>query len=131
MIDPVFAKSGGRPSQPFIVENRSRQPIGNDPFMHTNHSAAHLLTLRSHIRETIPLRSGLAVKMRTTNASVTDKTVMMSVELENLAQAECEFLVIKVEVQVSHAVVAPAFTNEVIIIIINGIEKCNINEVNI
>ncbi|CAO3648534.1 unnamed protein product [Cunninghamella echinulata] len=110
--DPVFAKSGGRPSQHFIVENRSRQPIGNEPFMHTNQSASHLLTLRSHIRETIPLRTGLAVKMRTTNASVTDKTVMMSVELENLAQAECEFLVSKVEVQVSHAVVAPAFTNE-------------------
>lgn len=79
----------------------------------TTTASPQLLTLRSHARETIPLRPGLFVKMRTTNASTTDKTVMMSVELENPVDAACEFSVTKVEVQVSHAVVAPAFTQEV------------------
>ncbi|RCH91389.1 hypothetical protein CU098_004319 [Rhizopus stolonifer] len=49
------------------------------------------------------------VKMRTTNASVAEKMVMMSIELENPAEAGCEFIVDKVEVQVSNAVVSPAF----------------------
>ncbi|KAI8339484.1 TRAPP trafficking subunit Trs65-domain-containing protein [Chlamydoabsidia padenii] len=111
--DPSFLASGGPPSQHFIMENRLRQTNGNDGGRSAATSTLQLLTLRSHVRETIPLRQGLLVKMRTTNASTTDKTVMMSVELENPVDAACEFSVTKVEVQVSHAVVAPAFTQEI------------------
>ncbi|CAO3596461.1 unnamed protein product [Absidia cylindrospora] len=111
--DPIFLEAGDRPSQHFIMENRLRQPNMNDGMMQTGHSTPQLLTLRSHVRESIPLRPGLMVKMRTTNASTTDKTVMMSVELENPLEADCEFSVSKVDVQVSHAVVAQAFTQEV------------------
>lgn len=65
--------------------------------------------LKKSVRENVSIRSGLIVKMRTTNASVADKMVMMSVELENPASVGCEFLVDKVEVQVSNAVVSMAF----------------------
>ncbi|SAM00026.1 hypothetical protein [Absidia glauca] len=115
--DPTFLTNGGPPSQHFIMENRLRHANGNNDggrsAAATTSATTQLLTLRSLVRETIPLRPGLLVKMRTTNASTTDKTVMMSVELENPVDAACEFSVTKVEVQVSHAVVAPAFTQEV------------------
>ncbi|KAI8077782.1 TRAPP trafficking subunit Trs65-domain-containing protein [Halteromyces radiatus] len=111
--DPTFVTPNGRPSQHFIMENRLRQPNGPDGMIQPQQAASHLLTLRSQIKETIPLRPGLMVKMRTTNVSVMDKTVMMSVELENPVDTGCQFTVSKVEVQVSNAVVAQAFTKEV------------------
>ena len=72
-----------------------------------------MLTLRRHVREMLAVRSGVNVKMRTTNASVADKMVMMSVELENPLETSSVFVVDKVEVQVSNAVVSVAFSNEV------------------
>ncbi|KAI8073965.1 TRAPP trafficking subunit Trs65-domain-containing protein [Gongronella butleri] len=114
--DPVFSMlSNQPPSQHFIMESRSRQANGSDAPATTAATApapAQFLTLRTQVRDAIPLRSGINVKMRTTNANVTDKTVMMSVELENPADAGCEFLLSHMDVQVSHAVVAPAFAKD-------------------
>ncbi|KAL0094466.1 TRAPP trafficking subunit Trs65-domain-containing protein [Phycomyces blakesleeanus] len=109
---PTFSSSGEKPLQRFVMEtSQSRQTNGS--FLPTSHSNAHLLTLRRHVRETIPVRSGLMVKMKTTNASVTDKTVMMSVELENPSDTGSVFMVDKIEVQVSHSVVSMAFAEEI------------------
>lgn len=51
--------------------------------------------------------------MRTTNASVVDKMVMMSVELENTVDAGCEFIVDKVDVMVSNSVVTMTSAKQV------------------
>lgn len=112
-IDPVFAE-GERPLQRFVMEGgQSRQPTGSSS---TTTSSATLnttpnsqLSMKRSVRENLSIRSGLNVKMRTTNASVAEKMVMMSVELENPAEVGCEFLVDRVEVQVSNAVVSMAF----------------------
>ncbi|KAG0173901.1 hypothetical protein DFQ30_006732 [Apophysomyces sp. BC1015] len=108
--DPMFSAQSQKPLQRFVMESHTRHASGS--FIQASHSSSQLLTLRRHIREMIPVRSGLAVKMRTTNASVTDKMVMMSVELENPTDAGCEFIVEKIDVQVSHAVVSVAFSEE-------------------
>ncbi|KAF7732170.1 hypothetical protein EC973_006425 [Apophysomyces ossiformis] len=108
--DPMFVFESQKPLQRFVMESQARQPMGS--FVQASQSSSQLLTLRKHVRETIPVRSGLVVKMRTTNASVTDKMVMMSVELENPPDAGCEFIVEKMDVQVSHAVVSMAFSKE-------------------
>ncbi|ORX62534.1 hypothetical protein DM01DRAFT_1297191 [Hesseltinella vesiculosa] len=115
--DPIFSVSGNNPpSQHFIMENRGRQPNGNDaaptPLTASTSTPSQFMTLRTQVFESIPLRSGVTVKMRTTNANVTDKTVMMSVELENPIEAGCEFLATHMDVQVSNAVVTPAFTKD-------------------
>ncbi|KAG2217497.1 hypothetical protein INT45_012615 [Circinella minor] len=107
--DPVFASTPLH--QRFVVEKHSRQSSGT--FSQNGHSTSQLLTLRRHVREMIAVRSGVNVKMRTTNASVADKMVMMSIELENPLETSCVFVVDKVEVQVSNAVVSVAFSNEV------------------
>ncbi|KAI8144330.1 TRAPP trafficking subunit Trs65-domain-containing protein [Fennellomyces sp. T-0311] len=107
--DPVFSTS--KLHQRFVVEKHSRQTSGG--FSQANHSTSQMLTLRRHVREMLAVRSGVNVKMRTTNASVADKMVMMSVELENPIETGCVFVVEKVEVQVSNSVVAVAFSKEV------------------
>lgn len=100
--------------QRFILENHSRQSGGSSSSLastsHMNNSSSQL-SLKRSVRENVSIRSGLVVKMRTTNASVADKMVMMSVELENPSSVGCEFLVDKVEVQVSNAVVSMAFNH--------------------
>ncbi|KAI7870149.1 TRAPP trafficking subunit Trs65-domain-containing protein [Spinellus fusiger] len=108
----TFASSSERPLQRLVIESpHSRQSTSS--FMPNHLSSAQLLALRRHVRETLPVRSGLVVKMKTTNASVTDKTVMMSVELENPLDADTIFVLERVEVQVSHSVVSRVFSNEV------------------
>lgn len=102
---------GERPVQRFVMESNTRQPSGSSSSstsnMNTNPSTQ--LSMKRSVRENLAIRSGLNVKMRTTNASVAEKMVMMSVELENPAEVGCEFLVDRVEVQVSNAVVSMAF----------------------
>ncbi|KAI9499058.1 TRAPP trafficking subunit Trs65-domain-containing protein [Zychaea mexicana] len=107
--DPVF--STAKLHQRFVIEKHSRQSSGS--FSQSSHSTSQMLTLRRHVREMLSVRSGVNVKMRTTNASVADKMVMMSVELENPLETSCSFVVDKVEVQVSNAVVSVAFSNDV------------------
>ncbi|KAI9255160.1 TRAPP trafficking subunit Trs65-domain-containing protein [Phascolomyces articulosus] len=107
--DPVFSSTPLH--QRFVVEKHSRQSSGT--FSQNSHTTPQMLTLRRHVREMLAVRSGINVKMRTTNASVADKMVMMSVELENPLETGCVFVVDKVEVQVSNAVVSVAFSNDV------------------
>ncbi|KAI7887429.1 hypothetical protein K492DRAFT_232888 [Lichtheimia hyalospora FSU 10163] len=107
--DPVFASPL---HQRFVVEKQSRQAASGS-FSQASHSTPHMLTLRRHVHETLAVRSGLNVKMRTTNASIADKMVMMSVELENPVETDCVFMVDKVEVHVSNSVVSSAFAKEV------------------
>lgn len=113
--DPVFASSDQeRPLQRFIVESHTRQPTGSTSSLTSSggsnlNTATSQLSMKRSVRENLAIRSGLVVKMRTTNASVAEKMVMMSVELENPAEVGCEFLVDRVEVQVSNAVVSTAF----------------------
>lgn len=110
-LDPVFASIENTLHQRFVVEKHSRQPssssFGNSP------SSSQMLMLRRHVREMLNIRSGINVKMRTTNASVVDKMVMMSVELENTVEAGCEFIVDKVDVIVSNSVVTMAFAKNI------------------
>lgn len=108
-LDPVFASPL---HQRFVVEKQSRQAASGS-FSQASHSTPHMLTLRRHVHETLAVRSGLNVKMRTTNASIADKMVMMSVELENPVETDCVFVVDKVEVHVSNSVVSTAFAKEV------------------
>lgn len=108
-IDPVFS-NGERPMQRFVMETNARQPSGSSSSTTTNMvTPSSQLSMKRSVRENLPIRSGVNVKMRTTNASVAEKMVMMSVELENPAEVGCEFMVDKVEVQVSNAVVSMAF----------------------
>lgn len=108
--DPVFSKQGDL-VQRFVVENQAR-PATETPMAPPANNISNLqLSLKRAIKEALPLRSGLAVKMRTTNASVAEKMVMMSVELENPPETGCEFIVEKVDVQVSNAVVSVAFNH--------------------
>lgn len=109
ILDPVFASPL---HQRFVVEKQSRQAASGS-FSQASHSTPHMLTLRRHVHETLAVRSGLNVKMRTTNASIADKMVMMSVELENPVETDCVFMVDKVEVHVSNSVVSSAFAKEV------------------
>lgn len=106
--DPVFSKQGNL-VQRFVVENQARPATGTPMAPPANNISNLQLSLKRAIKEALPLRSGLAVKMRTTNASVAEKMVMMSVELENPPETGCEFIVEKVDVQVSNAVVSVAF----------------------
>ncbi|GAA5817540.1 hypothetical protein MFLAVUS_011088 [Mucor flavus] len=107
--DPVFS-NGERPMQRFVMETNARQPSGSSSSTTTNMvTPSSQLSMKRSVRENLPIRSGVNVKMRTTNASVAEKMVMMSVELENPAEVGCEFMVDKVEVQVSNAVVSMAF----------------------
>ncbi|KAI7871408.1 TRAPP trafficking subunit Trs65-domain-containing protein [Mucor mucedo] len=108
--DPVFS-DGERPLQRFVMESNTRQPSGSSSSTTTNMNTtpSSQLSMKRSVRENLAIRSGLNVKMRTTNASVAEKMVMMSVELENPAEVGCEFLVDRVEVQVSNAVVSMAF----------------------
>lgn len=96
------------------MESHTRQPTGSSSSLTSNgnslNTASSQLSMKRNVRENLSIRSGLVVKMRTTNASVAEKMVMMSVELENPAEVGCEFLVDKVEVQVSNAVVSTAFS---------------------
>ncbi|KAL9540517.1 hypothetical protein MBANPS3_009633 [Mucor bainieri] len=115
--DPVFSSAGQeRPLQRFIMESHTRQPTGSTSSLTSSgggsnlNTAASQLSMKRSVRENLAIRSGLVVKMRTTNASVAEKMVMMSVELENPAEVGCEFLVDRVEVQVSNAVVSTAFS---------------------
>ncbi|CEP18778.1 hypothetical protein [Parasitella parasitica] len=111
--DPVFSANRERPLQRFIMESQARQHTGSTSSLTSNGSnlntATSQLSMKRSVRENLSIRSGLVVKMRTTNASVAEKMVMMSVELENSAEVGCEFLVDRVEVQVSNAVVSAAF----------------------
>ncbi|CAO0790741.1 unnamed protein product [Mucor circinelloides] len=111
--DPVFSSNQERPLQRFIMESHTRQPTGSTSSLTSTGSnlntATSQLSMKRSVRENLSIRSGLVVKMRTTNASVAEKMVMMSVELENPAEVGCEFLVDRVEVQVSNAVVSTAF----------------------
>lgn len=111
-IDPVFSSNQEPPLQRFIMENHTRQPTGSSSSL-TNggniNASSSQLSMKRSVRENLSIRSGLVVKMRTTNASVAEKMVMMSVELENPAEVGCEFVVDRVEVQVSNAVVSSAF----------------------
>ncbi|RCH94982.1 hypothetical protein CU097_011563 [Rhizopus azygosporus] len=108
--DPVFSKQGNL-VQRFVVENQARPATGTPMAPPANNISNLQLSLKRAIKEALPLRSGLAVKMRTTNASVAEKMVMMSVELENPPETGCEFIVEKVDVQVSNAVVSVAFNH--------------------
>ncbi|PHZ13811.1 uncharacterized protein RHIMIDRAFT_236859 [Rhizopus microsporus ATCC 52813] len=108
--DPVFSKQGDL-VQRFVVENQARPTTGTPMAPPANNISNLQLSLKRAIKEALPLRSGLAVKMRTTNASVAEKMVMMSVELENPPETGCEFIVEKVDVQVSNAVVSVAFNH--------------------
>ncbi|KAI8388018.1 TRAPP trafficking subunit Trs65-domain-containing protein [Radiomyces spectabilis] len=108
--DPFFANAEERPMQRFMVEVHSR--MSSSSFIQPSSSSPRSLTLRRHTRCHLPVRSSLIVKMRTTNASVADKMVMMSVELENPGDVGCPFQIEKIDVQVSNAVVAMAFTKE-------------------
>ncbi|KAI8876528.1 hypothetical protein K501DRAFT_338033 [Backusella circina FSU 941] len=112
--DPLFSDQEQRPLQRFIMETHQRpSTTGSSSSTTTNNNltsnSSSQLSMRKSVRETVPIRSGLNVKMRTTNASVAEKMVMMSVELENPTEVGCEFLVDKIEVQVSNAVVSLAF----------------------
>lgn len=100
-----------RPVQRFVMETNPRQPSGSSSSTTTTNmvTPSSQLSMKRSVRENLQIRSGVNVKMRTTNASVAEKMVMMSVELENPAEVGCEFLVEKVEVQVSNAVVSMAF----------------------
>ncbi|KAI9468945.1 MAG: TRAPP trafficking subunit Trs65-domain-containing protein [Benjaminiella poitrasii] len=112
--DPVFSKQE-RPLQRFVFENHSRHLTNSSSSLTSGsniNAGSSQLSMKRSIRENLPIRSGLVVKMRTTNASVADKMVMMSIELENPAEVGCEFVVDRIEVQVSNAVVAMAFTDE-------------------
>jgi hypothetical protein len=92
------------------MESHTRQPTGSSSSLTSNmNTTSSQLSMKRSVRENLSIRSGLVVKMRTTNASVAEKMVMMSVELENPAEVGCEFLVDRVEVQVSNAVVSTAF----------------------
>ncbi|CAO3620922.1 unnamed protein product [Mucor hiemalis] len=109
--DPIFAE-GDRPLQRFIIEGHNRHPTGSSSTTtssNLNSTPSSQLSMKRSVRENLAIRSGLNVKMRTTNASVAEKMVMMSVELENPAEVGCEFLVDRIEVQVSNAVVSMAF----------------------
>ncbi|ORE01314.1 hypothetical protein BCV72DRAFT_253159 [Rhizopus microsporus var. microsporus] len=108
--DPVFSKQGDL-VQRFVVENQARPTTGTPMAPPANNISNLQLSLKRAIKEALPLRSGLAVKMRTTNASVAEKMVMMSIELENPPETGCEFIVEKVDVQVSNAVVSVAFNH--------------------
>ena len=110
----MFA-DGERPLQRFVMESHTRQPTTSSSTAtsgtsNPNTTPSSQLSMKRSVRENLAIRSGLNVKMRTTNPSVTEKMVMMSVELENPAEVGCEFFVERVEVQVSNAVVSMAFT---------------------
>ncbi|KAI9319872.1 TRAPP trafficking subunit Trs65-domain-containing protein [Dichotomocladium elegans] len=109
--DPVFGSSSTVLHQRFVVEKQNRQTASGS-FSQASQSTAHMLTLRKHVHESLAVRSGPNVKMRTTNASIADKMVMMSVELENPVDTDCIFVVDKLEVNVSNSVVSPAFSKE-------------------
>lgn len=76
-------------------------------------TSTHVLTVKRSVRKLLPVRSGISVKMRTTNASMADKVITMSVDLENEESSGCPFEIEKVEVQVANAVISLAFTKEV------------------
>ncbi|KAI8992310.1 TRAPP trafficking subunit Trs65-domain-containing protein [Pilobolus umbonatus] len=105
--DPVFAEKEP-PLQKFVMENH-RQSHPSSSTSTTTHIPTPQINMKRSVNNQIPVRSGLVVKIRTTNASMTDKMVMMSVEIENPNEAGCEFVVDKVEVQVSNAVVSMSF----------------------
>ncbi|KAI8987985.1 TRAPP trafficking subunit Trs65-domain-containing protein [Mycotypha africana] len=114
--DPVFSNQN-YPLQRFVIDGQQRPlsadsswaSVQNSNLNANSPTATNQLSLKRNIRENLPIRSGLVVKMRTTNAAVTDKMVMMSVELENPADIGCEFLIDEVDVQISNAVVTTAF----------------------
>ncbi|KAI9280655.1 TRAPP trafficking subunit Trs65-domain-containing protein [Sporodiniella umbellata] len=99
--DPTFSRQD--PVQRFIIGN-PRQLGSSTPQV-----ISPSIALKRIVKESLPMRSGLMVKMRTTNASVVEKMVMMSIELENPPETDCEFIVETVEVVVSNAVVSNAF----------------------
>ncbi|KAI7898369.1 TRAPP trafficking subunit Trs65-domain-containing protein [Cokeromyces recurvatus] len=112
--DPVFSDQE-RPLQRFIFESHSKHPTGSSSSLTSGNNinaGSTQLSMKRSIRENLPIRSGLVVKIRTTNASVADKMVMMSVELENPAEVGCEFLLDQVEVQVSNAIVTMSFNDQ-------------------
>lgn len=108
-IDPAFAKQD--PVQRFVIENQSRHGTGSSTTSQL--SANPPLSLKRSVKETLPIRSGLMVKLRTTNASVAEKMVMMSIELENPNETSSQFVVEKMDVQVSNAVVSVAFNTPI------------------
>lgn len=107
-IDPAFANQD--PVQRFVIENHSRHGTGSST---SQLSVNPSLSLKRSVKETLPIRSGLMVKLRTTNASVAEKMVMMSIELENPNETGSQFMVEKIDVQVSNAVVSVAFNTPI------------------
>ncbi|RUS21362.1 hypothetical protein BC937DRAFT_92930 [Endogone sp. FLAS-F59071] len=96
------------PIQRFPSDFRTRDQRKSDsPNQQSAGTSTQLLTQRRNVRRVLPLRSALNVKMRSTNVSMIDKVLMMSIELEN-DDAGCPFLIESLDVQVASAYVTLA-----------------------
>ncbi|RUP43588.1 hypothetical protein BC936DRAFT_136973, partial [Jimgerdemannia flammicorona] len=112
--DPAFilAATATLPAQRLPTDFRSRQQRSSDfQLPQLSATSTQLLTQRRSVRRFLPVRSALNVKMRTTNVSIIDRVLMMSVELEN-DDAGCPFLIESLDVQVTNAVVASALAGK-------------------
>lgn len=99
--------------QRFPTENQLRKHNSENLTQAPRQTSTQALTLKRSVRKIVPVRSGISVKMRTTNASMADKVITMSVDLENDETSGCPFEIEKVEVQVANAVISLAYTKEV------------------
>jgi hypothetical protein len=99
--------------QRFPTEDQLRRNNSQALTQAPRQTSTQVLTLKRSVRKILPVRSGISVKMRTTNASMADKVITMSVDLENEESSGCPFEIEKVEVQVANAVISLAYTKEV------------------
>jgi hypothetical protein len=100
--------------QRFPTEDQLRRSVNQGYTQPAARQAnTQVLTVKRSVRTLLPVRSGVSVKMRTTNASMADKVITMSVDLENEESSGCSFEIEKVEVQVANAVASLAFAKEV------------------
>ncbi|CAM0139125.1 hypothetical protein VKS41_007843 [Umbelopsis sp. WA50703] len=98
--------------QRFPTEDQLRRNNSQALTQAPRQTSTQVLTLKRSVRKILPVRSGISVKMRTTNASMADKVITMSVDLENEESSGCPFEIEKVEVQVANAVISLAYTKE-------------------
>ncbi|KAG0226139.1 hypothetical protein BGW41_004259 [Actinomortierella wolfii] len=66
--------------------------------------------LRRSVRRTIAIRSALNIRMRTTRVSPVENPLMMSIEVENNSEHGGKFNILKLDVDVTNAVVTPLDT---------------------
>lgn len=111
LTDPAFNVPAAVPSLPaqrFPSDFRTRDQRKSDSQnQQPAGTSTQLLTQRRNVRRVLPVRSALNVKMRSTNASMVEKVLMMSIELEN-DDAGCPFLIESLDVQVASAYVTLA-----------------------